>query len=93
VTALRITKRTVDALQSDSRERTAWDDTISGFGVRVRPARFGGYSQAHCACTGRQTTRVHSISPPQPPLGCGGLLAALPALCSEAIADRTQVHN
>jgi integrase len=37
MTAQRITKRTVDALQSKGKEFTAWDDTVSGFGVRVRP--------------------------------------------------------
>ena len=36
MTAQRITKRTVDALQSDGSEFTAWDDKVSGFGVRVR---------------------------------------------------------
>ena len=36
MTNLRITKRTVDALKKcDGREFTAWDDTVSGFGVRV----------------------------------------------------------
>jgi hypothetical protein len=37
VTTLRITKRAVDALKSNGNEFTVWDDTITGFGVRVRP--------------------------------------------------------
>jgi hypothetical protein len=37
--AQRITKRTVKALQATGREFTAWDDTVSGFGVRVRNRR------------------------------------------------------
>jgi len=37
MTLQRITKRAVDALQSNSSEFTLWDDTVSGFGVRVRP--------------------------------------------------------
>ena len=39
MTAQRITKRTVDALKSNGSEFTLWDDTVSGFGVRVRPDR------------------------------------------------------
>jgi hypothetical protein len=37
MTAQRITKRTVAALPSTGSEFTAWDDAVSGFGVRVRP--------------------------------------------------------
>ncbi len=33
----RITKRTVDALESGERERVVWDDDLKGFGVRVHP--------------------------------------------------------
>ena len=34
----KITKRTVDALRPESRERVVWDDEIKGFGVRVHPS-------------------------------------------------------
>ena len=40
MTIQRITKRAVEALQSDGKESTLWDDTVSGFGVRVRPTVF-----------------------------------------------------
>ncbi|MDE0149044.1 MAG: tyrosine-type recombinase/integrase [Rhodospirillaceae bacterium] len=33
----RITKRVVDALRPQERERVVWDDEIKGFGVRVHP--------------------------------------------------------
>ena len=33
----KITKRTVDALESREREHVLWDDEIKGFGVRVHP--------------------------------------------------------
>ena len=33
----RITKRTVDALVGQERERVVWDDDLKGFGVRVHP--------------------------------------------------------
>ena len=33
----RITKRVVDALAPDERERVVWDDDLKGFGVRVHP--------------------------------------------------------
>ena len=36
MTTLRITKRTVDALQSSCNEFTVWDNAVTGFGVRVR---------------------------------------------------------
>ena len=34
----RITKRTVDALKPEERERVVWDDDLKGFGVRVHPS-------------------------------------------------------
>ncbi len=34
----RITKRTVDALKPNERERVVWDDELKGFGVRVHPS-------------------------------------------------------
>ncbi len=34
----RITKRTVDALGPQERERVVWDDDLRGFGVRVHPS-------------------------------------------------------
>jgi len=37
MTTQRITKRMVDALQSNNSEFTIWDDAVTGFGVRVRP--------------------------------------------------------
>jgi Arm DNA-binding domain len=49
----RITKRTVDALQSNGREFTAWDDTVSGFGVRVRPTGAKSYVVVYRAGAGR----------------------------------------
>ena len=33
----KITKRTVDALVGQERERVVWDDDLKGFGVRVHP--------------------------------------------------------
>ena len=33
---LRITKRSVDALQVDAGDATFWDRALAGFGVRVR---------------------------------------------------------
>lgn len=53
MTAQRITKRTVDALQSNGREFTAWDDTVSGFGVRVRPTGAKSYVIVYRAGAGR----------------------------------------
>ena len=53
MTTERITKRTVDALQSTGREFTAWDDTVSGFGVRVRPTGAKSYVVGYRAGTGR----------------------------------------
>ena len=37
MTSQRITKRMVDALKPNGSEFTLWDDTASGFGVRLRP--------------------------------------------------------
>ena len=51
--AQRITKRTVEALQSDGSEFTAWDDTVSGFGVRVRPTGAKSYVVVYRAGSGR----------------------------------------
>ena len=35
---MKITKRSVDALEPTSRRYVSWDDTLSGFGVRVTPS-------------------------------------------------------
>jgi integrase len=53
MTFQRITKRTVEALQSDGSEFTAWDDTVSGFGVRVRPTGAKSYVVVYRAGVGR----------------------------------------
>src|SRR5262245_33083464 len=53
MTAPRISKRTVDALQSANREFTVWDDTVSGFGVRVRPTGAKSYLVVYRAGAGR----------------------------------------
>ena len=34
----KITKRTVDAMAGNERERVVWDDDLKGFGVRVHPS-------------------------------------------------------
>jgi integrase len=49
----RITKRVLDALQCDSSEFTIWDDTVSGFGVRVRPSGAKSYVVVYRAGAGR----------------------------------------
>jgi len=53
MTTQRIRKRTVNALQSTDREFTAWDDTVSGFGVRVRPTGAKSYVVVYRAGAGR----------------------------------------
>ena len=53
MTTQRITKRAVDALQSNDREFTAWDDTVSGFGVKVRPTGAKSYVVVYRAGAGR----------------------------------------
>jgi integrase len=53
MTVQRITKRMVDALQANGGEFTAWDDTLSGFGVRVRPTGAKSYVVVYRAGTGR----------------------------------------
>lgn len=53
MTAHRITKRTVDALKSNGREFSVWDDTVSGFGVRVRSSGAKSYVVVYRAGSGR----------------------------------------
>jgi Arm DNA-binding domain len=53
MTAQQITKRTVDGLQCNGREFTAWDDGVSGFGVRVRPTGAKSYVVVYRAGAGR----------------------------------------
>ena len=53
MTAKRITKRTVDALKPNGSEFTLWDDTVSGFGVRVRPTGAMSYMVVYRAGSGR----------------------------------------
>ena len=51
--AQRITKRSVDALMSNGREFTMWDDRLTGFGVRVRPTGAKSYIVVYRAGSGR----------------------------------------
>jgi integrase len=53
MTTQRITKRAVDALKSNGCEFTAWDDTVTGFGVRVRPTGARTYVVVYRAGSGR----------------------------------------
>src|SRR5262245_57902571 len=53
MTVQKITKRAVDALQSNGSESTLWDDTVSGFGVRVRPTGAKSYVVVYRAGAGR----------------------------------------
>ena len=53
MTSQRITKRTVDALKPNGSEFTVWDDTASGFGVRVRPTGAMSYVVVYRAGAGR----------------------------------------
>jgi hypothetical protein len=53
MTVQRITKRAVETLQSNGRELTAWDDTVSGFGVRVRATGAKSYVVVYRAGAGR----------------------------------------
>ena len=53
MTTLRITKRTVDALQSSCNEFTVWDNAVTGFGVRVRATGAKSYVVVYRAGAGR----------------------------------------
>jgi hypothetical protein len=53
MTTLRITKRTLDALQSSCNEFTVWDNAVTGFGVRVRPTGAKSYVVVYRAGAGR----------------------------------------
>ena len=53
MTTLRITKRTVDTLQSSCNEFTVWDNAVTGFGVRVRPTGAKSYVVLYRAGAGR----------------------------------------
>ncbi len=51
---MKLTKRTVDALQSDGDERRIWDTDIAGFGVRCRGATGKYYFLKYRLPNGRQ---------------------------------------
>ncbi len=53
MTTQRITKHAVNALQSNGSEFTLWDDTVSGFGVRVRSTGSKSYVVVYRAGAGR----------------------------------------
>jgi hypothetical protein len=72
MTGQRITKRTVDALKPNGREFTVWDDTVAGFGVRMRPSGAMSYVVVYRAGSGRgapvrryTVASVGKISPEQ----------------------------
>jgi integrase len=49
----KITKRVVDSIQATDSEFTVWDDTVTGFGVRVRPTGAKSYVVIYRAGAGR----------------------------------------
>lgn len=49
----RITKRTIEALKPSISEFTVWDDSVSGFGVRVRPTGTKSFVVVYRAGSGR----------------------------------------
>ena len=49
----RITKRFVDSLTETGREFTVWDDTVTGFGIRVRATGAKSYVVVYRAGSGR----------------------------------------
>jgi len=49
----RITKRTVNSLKAGEKEFTAWDDAVTGFGLRVRPSGAMSYVVVYRAGPGR----------------------------------------
>jgi integrase len=53
MTSQRISKRTIATLESSEREFTVWDDTVTGFGVRVRPSGARSYVVVYRAGPGR----------------------------------------
>jgi integrase len=53
MTTQRITKRAVDKLQSNGSDFTAWDDAVTGFGVRVRSSGAKSYIVVYRAGSGR----------------------------------------
>lgn len=53
MTAQRITKRAVEALQPRDSEFVLWDNSVSGFGVRVRPTGAKSYVVVYRAGAGR----------------------------------------
>jgi integrase len=53
MTTQRITKRSVDAIDPTGSEFTVWDNTISGFGVRVRSSGAKSYVVVYRAGAGR----------------------------------------
>ena len=53
MTTQRITKRAVDVLKPNGFEFTVWDDTVTGFGVRVRPTGAKSYVVVYRAGSGR----------------------------------------
>jgi hypothetical protein len=53
MTTQRIAKRAVDALKSNGRDFTVWDDAVTGFGVRARPTGSKSYVVVYRAGAGR----------------------------------------
>lgn len=64
VTSVKLTKRTVDAIQADGRDFYVWDSELKGFGVRVRKTGGRTYIVQYKAGVGRDApTRRYPIAP------------------------------
>jgi hypothetical protein len=63
VTAQKITKRVVDALKSGGSEFTLWDNTLTGFGVRVRATGAKSYVVVYRAGQAQGAARRSAATP------------------------------
>ena len=52
---IRLTKRVIDSLEIKATEYVAWDDDVSGFGIRVRPSGAKSFIVIYRAGSGRNS--------------------------------------